>query len=1238
MLYDHDTGRNLASAYDTTYTPCHELRAAYPSLVGLFMSITFLCSNATCLASHKVGDHLAGKRVKCRQCGEPVRVPASTSDQNASGSTSIGADDVSVIQSQAESMTPGRGPVLPKRIGRFEIVRQLGMGGFGAVYLARDPQLDRDVALKIPRPGTLDSPKIKARFFLEAKAAARLQHPNIVSVFDAGEDQGHHYIASAYIRGKTLSDVIDDKPCDSRTAAEVVRKLADALQYAHSQGIIHRDIKPHNVMIDAKGEPHLMDFGLARLENSAAQLTQDGTIMGTPAYMSPEQASGVSERMTPASDQYSLGIVLYEMLTGQVPFTGPAQIVVFNVLTQPIAPPRTHVPTVSRDLETICLKATAKEATARYASCAELADDLKRWLKGEPINARRISTAERFISWCRREPLTAGLVASVFAAVLIGGSIATVFGLSAQRKAKDLEKAIAQVQTENTRAEEERERADEKSEEATKALVLAKNALAQAESEKARADLKASEATQALMLVQTEKTRADEKTMEATQALTQVDTEKMRADQNAQETLTKAEEAKREKDKAERLLYISKMVLARDAWEAKRAEDASRFLGEGHKEYRGWEFFYLNSHFHKRLRLFSPHPDRIDFIDFDNNGARIALNASVWDTVTGDLIRKFPSNCLSVAFSRDGMKFAIAEFRSEGQEVIYCINIYDIDSGKSIHTLEMDASTIPSRASSLSFCANDTRLFYGGPTRHPDGNNYDVEMWDTATGDRVRTFSLNKYQTSEVAVSPDGTRFACHEGDPKSVTLTGRFVIWSLETGERIGTLGNGDYGCWMSDLNFSPDGTRLMGQLTQNGNPNASDIEVWDVGTRATERTLSAGVAGLRRSSFSPDGNHIIGLCGKDLSDIKLWDIRTGELSTKYAGPRGRTAFGVMSSDGPVLAAVDYTAKGDYGRNAKIWNPAPREESPLQGHKSFVRSVSVSRDGTRAVSAGGGLGKSGDVVVWDLQTGKMSRSFADIPAVVYRAALSPDGTRIACGCSDSVIRILDEAKGEEVMTLKGHTAVVTGLAFNSDGARLVSCAGASGVKMWDMTTGQEVLSPKSGGLLEGSDTGHPYCIAFSPDGTSFITGGGGTGQGLTDKPGEARVWIASTGKQINGMRHGSAVHCVAVSPDGQFFASGDHDGELTIWKSAGSRAVSLKGHANQVTSVTFSPDGSRVVSGSKDKTIKVWDVVTGQETLTLKGHTGPVNSVAFTPDGTRIVSGSDDKTVRIWDSRFWGR
>jgi serine/threonine protein kinase len=279
------------------------------------------------------------------------------------------------------------GSELPAPFGRYRLLKLLGQGGMGAVYLAHDTALDRPVALKVPHFDADDGPEVLARFYREARSAATVVHPNICPVHDVGEIGGVSYLTMAYVEGKPLSHLIEGpKPPTPRQSALLVRKLALALEEAHRRGVIHRDLKPANVMIDRRGEPVIMDFGLARRGRKGdPRLTQEGSFLGTPAYSPPEQVSGKVEAMGPASDVYSLGVILYELLAGRLPFTGDMMAILSSVLLEQPPPPSQFRPDLDVELETICLKAMAKKIPDRHASMADLAAELQNYLRGATV-------------------------------------------------------------------------------------------------------------------------------------------------------------------------------------------------------------------------------------------------------------------------------------------------------------------------------------------------------------------------------------------------------------------------------------------------------------------------------------------------------------------------------------------------------------------------------------------------------------------------------------------------------------------------------------------------------------------------------------------------------------------------------------------------------------------------------------------------------------------------------------
>ena len=315
-----------------------------------------------------------------------------------------GASDTTVLASGARG----------RRLGKFELVRELGVGSFASVFLARDTELERTVAIKVPRAGQLIGRQDIDRFLREARSVAALKHPGIVSLYDIGQTaDGACYLIVEFIQGTTLAEHLEKHRPGVREAAELIAAVADALDYAHRSGVIHRDIKPSNIMIDGDGKPHLMDFGLAKRATDVVTMTEEGQVLGTPAYMPPEQARGESLHVDLRGDIYSLGVVLYELLTGELPFRGTRRMVIHQVVEDEPRPPRELNDKIPRDLETICQKAMAKAPARRYGSARELADDVRRYLSGEPIRARPIGRPARLARWCRRNPVAAALLVAV---------------------------------------------------------------------------------------------------------------------------------------------------------------------------------------------------------------------------------------------------------------------------------------------------------------------------------------------------------------------------------------------------------------------------------------------------------------------------------------------------------------------------------------------------------------------------------------------------------------------------------------------------------------------------------------------------------------------------------------------------------------------------------------------------------------------------------------------------------
>ncbi len=337
--------------------------------------------------------------------------------------------ETSDSSSDAASSPDGALPRV-RYFGDYELLEEIARGGMGIVYKGRQVSLHRIVALKMILAGQFASETEVQRFYAEARSAANLQHPNIVAIHEVGQHEGQHYFSMDYIEGKSLAQIVRENPLPAEKAAGYLKTITEAIEFAHRQGTLHRDLKPSNVVIDRFDQPRITDFGLAKRIEGTAQITVTGPITGTPSYMPPEQAGAYDGKASPASDVYSLGALLYDLLTGRPPFLGENLVVTLNQVlnAEPVAP-RLLSPEVPHDLETICLKCLEKDPQKRYPSAAALADDLGHFLRHEPIAARPVSQWERGWRWCKRNRTVSSLSATIVALLLlaaIGGSVLAI--------------------------------------------------------------------------------------------------------------------------------------------------------------------------------------------------------------------------------------------------------------------------------------------------------------------------------------------------------------------------------------------------------------------------------------------------------------------------------------------------------------------------------------------------------------------------------------------------------------------------------------------------------------------------------------------------------------------------------------------------------------------------------------------------------------------------------------------
>lgn len=397
-------------------------------------------------------DHTPGRsrglHIRCPHCSNGVELLADTPFEEITCRTCGSTFNLAVRDEQTSAATA------LQRVGRFELVSRLGLGGFGTVWKARDTELDRVVAVKIPRKGQLSSLELE-QFFREARSAAQLRHPNIVPVYEVGKEGETIFIVCAFVRGVSLSDLLTSRRLDFREACLISQTIANALHHAHEHGIIHRDLKPSNVMLDQAQVPYLMDFGLAKRDVNEITMTVEGQILGTPAYMSPEQAMGHAHWTDRRSDIYSLGVMLFELLTGEKPFRGNAQMQVHQRLTEDAPDPRTLNRHIPKDLATICIKCMERDPNRRYSTSQQVAEEFERYLRGMPILARPVSRTEKFVRWCKRKPALA--TAAALTAILAIAGPTTAYRIETQRErlanlVDEKDDLIKQISTDNEKS------------------------------------------------------------------------------------------------------------------------------------------------------------------------------------------------------------------------------------------------------------------------------------------------------------------------------------------------------------------------------------------------------------------------------------------------------------------------------------------------------------------------------------------------------------------------------------------------------------------------------------------------------------------------------------------------------------------------------------------------------------------------------------------------------------------
>jgi WD40 repeat protein/serine/threonine protein kinase len=1026
-------------------------------------------------------------------------------------------------------------PPTPLRsFGDYELLEEIARGGMGVVYKARQKSLDRMVAVKMLLFGEQSGKELVQRFRAEAAAAASLQHPNIVAIHEVNAHEGQPFFVMDFIEGQSLVKLAAGQPLPATRAARYVQIVAEAIHYAHEHGILHRDLKPSNVLIDLFDQPRVTDFGLAKRLHHDSELTLSGQVLGSPNYMPPEQAAAKRGQVGRRCDVYSLGAILYHLLTGRPPLVGETLTdTLHSVLnTEPVSP-RLLNPSVPRDLETLCLKCLEKEPARRYQTAQALAEDLDRFLRAEPIRARSIGPTARLWRWCRRKPLVASLGAATLLLLLAVGVGSPI--------------AIYRISRERERAE--RGELDARQKAYASDMKLAQQELAQ-----------------------------------NNLGLAQELLNRHRPAANPPRS-SRREEAHSSAGDSQSLVTSAATDLRGWEWRYlwRQCQGEQRFiLGEhtngatavgmladgktvfsagGDKLVRLWD---LES---RREIGRLQHAEEVVGAALSHDSRWLATATAkyaeshpllLWDLATPQLATTLTSNFWlragSITFSPDNKWLAFATHFGG-------VRLWDV-------TTRSEITNLPSFNSSLAriglaFSPDSRTLAYN------ENEHGAILLWDVASRSVDRLAGHHDLVRS-LAFSPDGQSLASGSQD-----RTAR--IWNLAEQRKVFGFTNdsGEFG----SIAFSPDGRILAMSV---GGSAGRVIRLEDVQTGSPITQLRGHRKSISSLAFTRDGQTL--LSASDDGTIRVWDVvppvkeKAAHLFAQNSISTEWRAYGpalFLAPDGRHLLAV-YT-----NETFSVWDTLRLAEG--QRHRLPLTNTT-----TAAVAPGGRLAafgsRDGKMMLWDVGTSQ-ARFFARPDTnKIHRLVFSLDG-RFLAAADDSktlaemaarndlrrTIRVWEVGARKEthVHTIEGELPV--SLTFSADARALMAGGWKGSINLWPLDGPGEASTFPGHSQQAGG-------VALLPDGKTLISVGD-----------DIRFWDVHTRRQTGNLNPRAGAYRIALSPDGRRFATAAGDGSISIWDITSHEEVAtLQGHQESVMQLAFTPDGGQLVSASKDQ-LRVW-------------------------------------------------
>lgn len=1095
----------------------------------------------------------------------------------------------------AESLSSGK-----LFLDRFQLQRKLGQGGFGSVYEATDLQLGRSVALKVPHPGA--SEEARQRFLAEARAAGKLRHQHIVTVFDGGDTDGTLYIVCELIEGRDLAQTIKSAAPSLKQLISWIHDAALGLAYAHREGVIHRDIKPANLLISADRRILVADFGLARRHDDDSALTIDGSVFGTPAYMSPEQATGNTAVVGPASDQYSLGVVLYEILTGRVPFPGKnIQQVLYQIQNQEAPSPRSLHAAVPADLEAICQKSMSREPGERYPDLEAFAADLQRWLNHEPVLARPVSSVERLRRRMKRHPLISALTVATIALLIVSGITGALFWNRGHQ--------IGQIQS-------------------------------QSESQLTAQEQKLEQSRQKVSLIQNE-------VIEKSNAV----------DQNRYRILMRqiSEELQRGRMQAARLrnlldecppqlrewewfyfqhllepqsqLLFSSQTPLRDAALSPDGSQVAVIDGEGTVSILSIPQGQLTHQWHSKAI-------DVQQIAWNPAGTQLAIgdklnSLRIWDAQSGELIATLRNQDFLF-----GAKAGNGEFVSPGVSELLEAHLNRLrtqttkQNPRKLTPPVVDNLPFGGFAGNASLAGFPTALYslegYGWAVafdstgkRVAVGGDRFIQLWDFEEQRRTHLLLVTKntYVTS-LSFSPDDRRLSAG-------TFHGELVVFDTEEGtELLRKTMNVPHThfttAWKPDSEsvYVPDSSGEVGllgisdqllrtpterhrgeinaiSLSQDGSLLAtagtdSTIRIWHTEAMQLAKLLLTNSPELRRLQFLSDSRRLM-TCSR--GDVRIWNID--------------------SLTPPLRSRRIYPREGEQ-------NPDP-EITPEVSIDETVTRVSLSPDHQFSALVLNDVRLN----VRKMSTGEQVLAFPDQAMlrtgtrVAGAPRFDPQGRWLAMAAHGT-----EEVPNEKIPLVRGFG--------NPRAAKQEPVQKPYDLMIWTLPDWKTRTISLSQQPYLSDDPGF---VAVSPDGR------------LLAYSRSQEIYLIDTDEfqVIRSLKTDSPIRCLDFSPSSESLALKCANGQIQLINAstgAIERRFGKQGGpepdklipVKPSLDLEFSPDGSLLASGDRDGTITLWNVETGAVQSRLTGHLGSIDALTFHPGGRRLVSASSDHTIRIWD------